>query len=265
MRRLVPAPSVYLTEPTRFDGDLSHLAAVAAAVDVPVMRKDFLVDPVQISRPESMVPAGVLLIIRMLSDVATRPDGWSLADELGMFVLLEAFDEDDLSARRAFSRCDHGRTELSGSEHLGVDASDLKPSSMRFRRTAFVSPRAVFEDADDVRAVDEMGYEMALVGSALMSADDPGALIQTMRTGGGVNGMKTHIKICGFTEPIGLEAGHRCRRGLRGVGARPISATAQHCRCRSSAVVHSRHSPDRRGVWTTGPGHAPGDPPRAPA
>ena len=174
-----------LTEPTRFDGDLSHLAAVAAAVDVPVMRKDFLVDPVQIVEARVHGAAGVLLIIRMLSDV--RLDQMvELADELGMFVLLEAFDEDDLRRAARFPGVMVGLNcrDLST---LGVDASRFKTLSEAFPADCVRVAESGLRGADDVRAVAELGYEMALVGSALMSADDPGALIQTMRTGGGVN------------------------------------------------------------------------------
>ena len=85
-----------LTEPTRFGGDLTHLAAVASAVDVPVMRKDFLVDPAQVLEARVHGAAGVLVIVRMLSD-ARLDQMVELAHELDMFVLLEAFDEDDLS------------------------------------------------------------------------------------------------------------------------------------------------------------------------
>jgi indole-3-glycerol phosphate synthase len=79
-----------LTEPSRFDGALAHLEEVAAAVpDTPVMRKDFLVDPVQVSEARKAGASGVLLITAMLSDDKLRAM-LDCAFELGMFVLLEA-------------------------------------------------------------------------------------------------------------------------------------------------------------------------------
>ncbi len=89
-----------LTEPSRFDGDLAHLEEVAAAVPAtPVMRKDFLVDLVQMLEARKAGASGVLLIATMLSDTTLR-EMLDAAWQHGMFVLLESFDEDDLDDRR---------------------------------------------------------------------------------------------------------------------------------------------------------------------
>jgi indole-3-glycerol phosphate synthase len=86
-----------LTEPSRFDGALEHLEEVVAAVpDVPVMRKDFLVDPVQVLEARSAGASGVLLIATMLDDDTLRTM-LDCAWEQEMFVLLECFDVEDLS------------------------------------------------------------------------------------------------------------------------------------------------------------------------
>ena len=85
-----------LTEPSRFAGSLAHLEEVAAAVPgVPVMRKDFLVDPVQVLEARSAGASGVLLIINMLPDDVLHTMLDACFDN-GMFVLLEGFDADDL-------------------------------------------------------------------------------------------------------------------------------------------------------------------------
>jgi indole-3-glycerol phosphate synthase len=87
-----------LTEPTTFGGRLSHLADVAALLHahaVPAMRKDFLVDKVQILEARANGASGVLLIAALLDDKAL-PLLLDCAYEHGMFVLLESFDEDDL-------------------------------------------------------------------------------------------------------------------------------------------------------------------------
>ena len=81
-----------LTEPSRFDGDLAHLAEVVAAVPgTPVMRKDFLVEPVQVLEARKAGASGVLLIATMLSDAKLR-EMLAAAWEHGMFVLLESFE-----------------------------------------------------------------------------------------------------------------------------------------------------------------------------
>jgi indole-3-glycerol phosphate synthase len=87
-----------LTEPSRFAGSLEHLRLAAAALaplGVPAMRKDFLVDPYQLHEARAAGAGGALLIVRMLSRdlLAEMLD---CAAELGLFVLLEAFDAQDI-------------------------------------------------------------------------------------------------------------------------------------------------------------------------
>ena len=94
-----------LTEPSRFDGDLAHLEEVVAAVPTtPVMRKDFLVEPVQVLEARKAGASGVLLITTMLDDAKLR-EMLDCAWDHGMFVLLESFDEEDCrleTARRRY-------------------------------------------------------------------------------------------------------------------------------------------------------------------
>ncbi len=175
-----------LTEPTRFDGDLDHLAAVADAVEVPAMCKDFLVDPVQVYQARCAGASGVLLIVRMLDD---RALGAMLdaAAGCGMFALVECFDADD--ARRA-------RAALAGRERVlvGVNTRDLRTLEVRADRLARLAPELpdgapwVAESGmatpEDVAAAARLGYRAALVGTALMRAVDPGALVAAMRRAG---------------------------------------------------------------------------------
>jgi indole-3-glycerol phosphate synthase len=171
-----------LTEPTRFGGHLDHLAAVSEAVNIPVMRKDFLVDPIQVLEARAHGAGGVMLIIRMLDD--HRLDQMvQLALELGMFVLLEAFDGADLT--RA---ADH-RGVLLGLNCRDLRTLDVDPS--RFERLASAFPPGFIRVAEsglvgpeDVSTVARLGYGMALVGSALMSSTCPGQLVTRMTAAG---------------------------------------------------------------------------------
>jgi indole-3-glycerol phosphate synthase len=89
-----------LTEPSRFSGSLGHLRAVAATLaplGVPAMRKDFLVDPYQLYEARAAGAGGALLIVRMLSRAALG-EMLDCARELGLFVLIETFDEADIAA-----------------------------------------------------------------------------------------------------------------------------------------------------------------------
>src|SRR6185436_19156207 len=84
-----------LTEPSRFAGELEHLSAVARSVALPVLRKDFLVDPLQLHEARLAGASGVLLVLRMLEE-RVLADMLAASRAHGLFVLLEAFDEADL-------------------------------------------------------------------------------------------------------------------------------------------------------------------------
>ena len=176
-----------LTEPSRFDGDLEHLEEVVAAVpDTPVMRKDFLVEPVQVLEARKAGASGVLLIAAMLND-AKLTEMLDCAFEHGMFVLLEAFDEEDL--RRSALFVDN----VPGNLLVGVNTRNLRTLDVdpeRLRNLSGLLPSATcvaesgLHEPVDAARVAQWGYRMALVGTALMRSDDPGALVAAMREAG---------------------------------------------------------------------------------
>jgi indole-3-glycerol phosphate synthase len=91
-----------LTEPYHFDGSMAHLARASETLTprgVPTLRKDFIIDPYQIMEARAVGAGGVLVILRML-DHGRIVALLDCAAMLHMFVLLEAFDEDDLAAAR---------------------------------------------------------------------------------------------------------------------------------------------------------------------
>jgi len=183
-----------LTEPSRFDGDLTHLEAVSAAVPgTPVMRKDFLVEPVQILEARKAGASGVLLIATMLSDTKLR-EMLDCAWEHEMFVLLESFDEDDLrrSSGLLDSPVDRDKADA-GQLLIGVNTRNLRTLEVDSERLMNLAPqlpaaRCVAESGllipDDAARVADWGYRMALVGTALMRSDDPAALVAAMRAAG---------------------------------------------------------------------------------
>jgi indole-3-glycerol phosphate synthase len=181
-----------LTEPSRFDGSMTHLESAAralCAVRVPAMRKDFLVDPYQVAEARAAGAGGVLVILRMLPrndlDALLRA-----ARQLQLFVLLEAFDERDIELA-------HELVGKHGTEGLliGVNCRDLATLQVvpgRLEKLAPLLPTAVprvaesgVATAEDARRVSAAGYDLALVGSALMLADDPAALVREMLGAGG--------------------------------------------------------------------------------
>lgn len=175
-----------LTEPSRFDGELAHLEDVAAALpDTPVMRKDFLVDPVQVLEARKAGASGVLLIAAMLDDAKLRTM-LNCAWEHGMFVLLESFDEEDL--RRSAPFLDGAGQLLIGVNTrnlrtLEVDADRLRNLAPKLPEAICVAESGLHEPEDAARVV-RWGYSMALVGTALMRSDNPTELVAGMTSAG---------------------------------------------------------------------------------
>jgi indole-3-glycerol phosphate synthase len=159
-----------LTEPDRFDGHLEHLKEVVAAVaehELPVMRKDFLVDTVQVREAKAAGASGILLIAAILSDdeLANMLD---CAFDNDLFVLLESFDETDLER-----------------------SARMLQKPLRLERFGPLLPDGVVcvaesgqHNAADAADVAAWGYAMALVGTALMRTDDPTLLINQMLVSG---------------------------------------------------------------------------------
>jgi indole-3-glycerol phosphate synthase len=176
-----------LTEPTRFDGSLDHLRAAAQALlplDIPAMRKDFLVDAYQAIEARTAGAGGVLAILRMLSE----PELEALVQQaraLDLFVLLEAFDERDLERLHGLLARVGGTGLLAGVNSRDLVTLQVVPS--RLEQLARCLPAGVprvaesgIGSAEDARRAAEAGYDLALVGSALMSGDDPAALAGAM-------------------------------------------------------------------------------------
>ncbi len=179
-----------LTEPSEFCGELSDISVVAQACDAPVMRKDFLVDPYQVFEARTEGASGVLFIARLVDQACLRKMIQAAA-KLGLFILLEAFDESDLAIVRdavAVAR-DHSATMYVGVNtrdlvtlevdrgRLAALASLLPDDAVRIAESGTNSP-------DDARYAASLGYDGILVGSALMRASDPERLVQALLTAG---------------------------------------------------------------------------------
>lgn len=181
-----------LTEPTRFGGSLDHLRAVAAAVEIPVMRKDFLVADYQIVEAREAGASGLLLIVRMLSD----DDLFEMIDltrDMGMFCLVEAFDQPDLDRLRRllilrggdFATGDHVGQLLIGLNCRDLATLKIDPSRFEQFRASIPSGHPTVAESgiatpDDAVKVAKLGYNLALVGSSLMKSPNPEQLARQM-------------------------------------------------------------------------------------
>ncbi|MCC7461093.1 MAG: indole-3-glycerol-phosphate synthase TrpC [Gammaproteobacteria bacterium] len=185
-----------LTEPTRFDGSLQHLelAVRALAGRAPAMRKDFLVDPYQLIEARAAGAGGVLLILRMLTG-AQLDTLLASAAELGLFVLLEAFGTQDIELAHRLTRSHAARARAADAPLLvGVNSRDLVTLQVvpgRLEPLAASLPADVprvaesgVASAADAARVAVAGYDLALVGSALMQALDPPGLVGAMLRAG---------------------------------------------------------------------------------
>ncbi|MDJ0927218.1 MAG: indole-3-glycerol phosphate synthase TrpC [Gammaproteobacteria bacterium] len=173
-----------LTEPEEFHGDIADLENVAAEIPaVPAMRKDFLVDPYQVWEARAAGAGGVLLVAACL-DRPVLAEMLDLTLDLGMFALVEVFDDRDLAhclpiVEAAGSPVEPGAARIL----LGVNCRDLRSLEVDFGRFAGIAnqlPESVPKVAEsgvatpaDAAAVAGLGYDLALVGTALMRAGDP--------------------------------------------------------------------------------------------
>lgn len=167
-----------LTEPRHFHGSLADLEAVRIAVQVPVLRKDFLVHPAQVIEARARGADAVLLITASLTDDELTAM-LAIARDLGMGALVETHADDELD-----------RALASGAEVIGVNARDLETLEVDVERALERVSRipgdrvAVFESGvktnADVQAAVDAGASAILVGEALMRARDPRATVREL-------------------------------------------------------------------------------------
>jgi indole-3-glycerol phosphate synthase len=172
-----------LTEPEHFGGSLEDLRGVRAAVGVPVLRKDFLVDPVQVAESRAAGADAILVIVAGVDDAGLAA---LLAESArwGIEALVETHTDEDLE-----------RALATDARIVGVNARDLETlevdvSSALERLTRIPEDRVrVLEsgvaDRADVEAARRAGAAAVLVGEALMRAADPTAAVRRLLGWGG--------------------------------------------------------------------------------
>ena len=167
-----------LTEPRHWGGSIEDLVAVREAVDIPVLCKDVIVDEYQLVEAYAAGADAVLLIAEALDD-ATLHRLIARARELGLGVLVEAHEP------AAF-----GRAVTSGAAVVGINARNLRrPTEIDIGRvrqlSAFARPDQILVAESGILTVDDARIlparvDAVLIGTALMRADDPAPLIQSI-------------------------------------------------------------------------------------
>lgn len=170
-----------LTEPAFFDGSLADLAAVRAAVGVPLLRKDFVVDTWQLLEARAAGADAVLLIAAALSDEDLRLLDAS-ARSLGLATLIEVHSDKELD-----------RALDAGARVIGVNNRNLHTLdvdvdvSTRLARRIPAEVVAVSESGlrtpSDIAALVACGYRAFLIGERFMTSADPGAALAALLDG----------------------------------------------------------------------------------
>jgi len=167
-----------LTDEKFFGGSLGFLQRIRDAVDLPVLRKDFLIDPWQLWESRAAGADAVLLIAECLTE-GTMLDMLILAQRLGMTVLLEVHSVDNLLRVRPHIGFPHPGYALLGinNRDLGTMRTDLahtlRLTDMVEDHTVLVSESGI-KTPDDLLALRNAGVRIALVGEHLMRQPDPG-------------------------------------------------------------------------------------------
>lgn len=165
-----------LTEPTRFGGTLADLEAVATAVSVPVIRKDFLVHPVQLLEARLAGAAAALLIVRALAP-DQLPALMEAGTRCGLELLVEVRTPEELA-----------RALAAGAQVVGVNNRDLETLVMDPARATSLIPHipatcvrvaeSGITDGQQVRQAAEAGADAVLVGGMVSAAADPAQAVR---------------------------------------------------------------------------------------
>lgn len=167
-----------LTDRQFFDGDLAFLARCRECVDVPLLRKDFVVDAYQIAEARAAGADAVLLIVAALPEPQLA-ELLAAATSYGLDALVEVHDlrEADVAVRV-------------GATLIGVNHRDLRTFTMDMTLTAQIAPRVPttavlvgesgIRTRDDVRMLGAAGAHAVLVGEHLMRAPSPGAALREL-------------------------------------------------------------------------------------
>jgi len=161
-----------LTDKDYFQGDEAYLKQARAACDLPVIRKDFIIDPYQVYEARAIDADCILLIVAALDDNNLQ-SLFDLAHELNMDVLMEVHDEQEMQ-----------RALKTGARLIGINNRNLRNFDTSLETTlsmlGMVSDQHILvtesgiHTKDDVQLMRDNGVNAFLVGEAFMRADDPG-------------------------------------------------------------------------------------------
>jgi indole-3-glycerol phosphate synthase len=171
-----------LTEEQYFKGNLSYLDEIKSS-GLPMLRKDFLTDLLQIEQTVATPASALLVIVRMFKDDGYLKEMIERTHAAGLDAVVEAFDETDLV-----------RAKKAGAEIIQINNRDLDTLGIDMNRSVesirqkdegeiWICASGISEPEDCAR-MNELGYDTVLVGTSIMSSPDPQAKLASLVAGG---------------------------------------------------------------------------------
>lgn len=170
-----------LTEETFFDGHLDYLHRARSASALPLLRKDFIFDPLQINATAATPASALLLIARMFKNPRELGSLCELASQLGIESIIEIFDENDLAmAREAGAKMIQVNARDLQTLHVDRDAClNLIRSAQPESHELWIAASGI-QKPEHLRAAWDAGYKAALIGSSLMAGGSPRMNLQKL-------------------------------------------------------------------------------------
>jgi len=167
-----------LTEPTRFSGSNDDLSAARSSTSLPLLKKDFHVDPLQIIEAKALGASAALVIVRAVPPPRLR-ELLDVGRSLGLELLVEVRDENELQLALGFG------AELIGINNRDLETLEIDPTTAP--RLLPLIPGSVvavaesgMKSVDDVKKVAVAGADAVLVGSELSASTNPDAAVRSL-------------------------------------------------------------------------------------
>jgi indole-3-glycerol phosphate synthase len=167
-----------LTEEAHFGGSLADLREARASCDLPILRKDFTIDPYQLYEAKAAGADAVLLVVGSLDD-SQLGELWSLAGQIDLDAIVEIHDEEELE-RALEIDCDV----------IGINNRDLESFTVDIQRTfdlladvpagKVVVSESGIHDRRQIEELEQVGVDAVLIGEVLMRAPDPEAAVREL-------------------------------------------------------------------------------------
>jgi indole-3-glycerol phosphate synthase len=167
-----------LTEEAHFGGSLADLREARASSDLPILRKDFTIDPYQLYEAKAAGADAVLLVVGSLED-RQLSELWSLANEIDLDAIVEIHDDEELEHALEID-CDV----------IGINNRDLESFTVDIQRTfdlladvpagKVVVSESGIRDRWQIEELEQVGVDAVLIGEVLMRAPDPEAAVREL-------------------------------------------------------------------------------------